>query len=252
MWEEFLGEELTDEILTVHNSHSNNTEDTLRAIKKAKNTRNTSVAREININFCNISEVIEQKAKAAQSLTDPIYNKMFPQLKIDRKITWRLTKLSDDNWILNPLETDISPKVPQGRLSYVILYEDPGSIYCFEHDTIIESEEMKALVTGPINYGHSSLAFIEDQNSAAIFNKGLPLQDRLKRAAKPVLLAGHVNFPNEENPLLGAGTMSSWTLESGHYRPSVSHAVNNRIGHVQKILPMEKFIDVIGGIASKL
>ena len=113
MWEEFLGEDFVDEILTVHNSHPDYVAEPLRTIKKTINSRHTSVTRQININFCNISDVIAQKAQVANNITEPIYNKMLPQLKIERKITWRLTKLSDDNWILNPLESDMTQKYPK-------------------------------------------------------------------------------------------------------------------------------------------
>ncbi|MBK3746134.1 hypothetical protein G3A39_44150 [Paraburkholderia aspalathi] len=140
----------------------------------------------------------------------------------------------------------MSPKIPRGTLSYAILYEDPTSVYCFEHDGLMESRELREHVSGPINYGHSSLGYKPNSNEKALFDRSLPKHKRLELAAKPVLLAGHVKFIGEDSPLMGAGKMTSWTVESGHYRPSVTNAMNNRIGFIKNILPIERFVNVFG------
>jgi hypothetical protein len=38
--------------------------------------------------------------------------------------------------------------------------------------------------------------------------------------------------------------MISWTVESGHYRPTALNAHNNRFGYMKKTLPMDKFQNI--------
>jgi len=62
--------------------------------------------------------------------------------------------------------------------------------------------------------------------------------------AKPVLLAGHLIFGEHEYFSLGGGELILWTVESGHYRPSVQNSHNNRFGYMKKVLPMDKFKNI--------
>ncbi|MGV3344639.1 hypothetical protein ACGVWS_02430 [Enterobacteriaceae bacterium LUAb1] len=186
-----------------------------------------------------INHVIKNKHTASQHLSNPIYNKMFPQLELPKEIIWRLAKLAEDTYILYPIENNRSPKIPSGILSYAILYEDPLSIYCFEHNAVFKRNDLKEQTSSFINFGHSSLGFIKEKH---LFDRSIPANTRLRQAAKPVLLAGHLCFPSHSDPSNGGGTLLSWTTNSGHYRPTDHNALTNRIGFIKDILPIHKFI----------
>lgn len=164
-----------------------------------------------------------------------------PQLKLPEDKIWNLDKITDDSWILNPTQTDsqLSPKIPVGKLSFVVKPDKPENIFCFEHSTIVEDKELRERVADFINYGHSSLANKYD-SIAGVFKNKRYFED----SAHPVILAGHLFFPQEDHPLIGGGTMLSWSRESGHYLPSRENAISNRIGKVEKILPIDLYKEV--------
>jgi insecticidal toxin complex protein TccC len=76
-----------------------------------------------------------------------------------------------------------------------------------------------------------------------MFDPALSIQERLIQASKPVLLAGHIYFTKIPPPQKGTGELISWNINSGHYQPSYNNAVNNRIGFIKKLLPIDKFMN---------
>ncbi|MGV3344640.1 hypothetical protein ACGVWS_02435 [Enterobacteriaceae bacterium LUAb1] len=183
--------------------------------------------------------MLEKKIVDIKNMSTPFYNKKYPQHALPEDMIWHLGMLGEDTYILYPVNNPGPPKIPVGKLSYVILYEDPLSIYCFEHNELLirkmDDENLK-----DFHYGHSSLAFIKD-NKINIFDNNILKQKRLQQAAKPVLLAGHLHFVNCSSPASGGGTMLSWNVKSGHYAPDIQCALNNRIGFIKKLLPDKKF-----------
>lgn len=171
-----------------------------------------------------------------------INNKMYPQLELPKPMIWRISRINHDSWILNPLDNRISPKIPTGKLSFNILHEDPTSVYCFEHDNLFSSGSLREKVTAVENYGHSSLGYIPFENKNFLFDKSVPKEIRYAKAAKPSLLAGHIYFGDDDSPLMGGGVMKHWTNNSGHYRPSIQNAENNRVGFIKTILLFDKFL----------
>lgn len=71
-----------------------------------------------------------------------------------------------------------------------------------------------------------------------MFDQSIPKAERFRQSAKPVLLAGNLNFEMAEYPQLGAGRLISWSVESGHFQPTDKDAVKNRIGFIQQLLPI--------------
>lgn len=185
----------------------------------------------------NIKKTIHKNANEIKGIA-PIYNKLWPQLELPDDIVYRLSLNSKDFYVLhhiNPQE-HFQPKIPTKKYSFVILHEDPTSIYCFSHAELYERSDLMSLAQGHINYGHSSLAFKRE-------DKFIPPLDA-RKMAKPVLLAGHLIFSEHEHFSLGGGEMISWSVDSGHYRPSLKEAHENRIGYVKKLLPMDKFVNL--------
>lgn len=168
----------------------------------------------------------------------PIYNKLWPQLELPTELIYRLVLTCDNLYTLHNINSseNVSHKIPTGKYSFVILLEDPFSVFCFSHTEVFARQELRFRAQGHLNYGHSSLSFISNK----IFSPSLPAA----YMAKPVLLAGHLNFCEHEQLSLGGGGMLSWTVESGHYRPSVLNAHKNRFGYIKKVLPMDKFENI--------
>jgi hypothetical protein len=187
-----------------------------------------------DIQIGNIKRVLEEKIIKIKHIT-PIFNKHWPQLELPIEVIYRLDLVYRDIYLLHNIDSSKkkSPKIPTGKYTFVVLCEDPLNIYCFSHTEVFERPDLRIQAQQHVNYGHSSLAFIPNKQ----FASSVPA----KSMAKPVLLAGHLNFCEHEHFSLGGGTMNSWTVESGHYRPSEKHAYNNRIGYVEKILPIDKF-----------
>ncbi|NIH07078.1 hypothetical protein [Providencia rettgeri] len=185
----------------------------------------------------NIKCNLQEKINTIKNST-PIYNKLWPQLELPTKLIYRLVHANKDLYVLYPIDSlgKSSPKIPTNKYSFVILLEDPLSVYCFSHTEIFERQDLRIQAQGHVNYGHSSLSFIKNKQ----FSPSLPA----KIMAKPVLLAGHLNFCEHEHLSLGGGEMISWTVDSGHYRPSALDAHNNRVGYVKKVLPMDKFKNI--------
>lgn len=181
-----------------------------------------------------IKRALENKIGSIQSATT-IFNKLWPQLELPVDMIYRLNLIYKDFYLLEPLEStgEKSQKIPTNKLSFVILYEDPLSIYCFSHVELYERPDLISLAQNHVNYGHSSLAFIKDKKFGA--------SRQAKDMAKPVLLAGHLYFGEHEHLALNGGGLLSWTVESGHYRPTLNDADKNRIGFIKQYLPMSKF-----------
>lgn len=189
------------------------------------------------IQIQNIKRTLEKKIKDIKNVT-PVYNKLWPQLELPMEMIYRLELIYKDFYVLHPVSPSKkeSPKIPTNKYSFVILHEDPLNVYCFSHTEIYERQDLRTQAQGHVNYGHSSLAFIK--------NKPFSSPSNAESMAKPVLLAGHLNFCEYEHLSLGGGGMISWTVESGHYRPSVKDVHGNRIGYMKKMLPLDKFKNV--------
>uniref|UniRef100_UPI0027D25944 RHS repeat-associated core domain-containing protein n=1 Tax=Burkholderia sp. GbtcB21 TaxID=2824766 RepID=UPI0027D25944 len=187
-----------------------------------------------------IGQALTNQLEASRGLSAPIEPKMFPQLELPPDMIFRLGRIDEDSYLLVPTAAGEVQKIPYGTLSYVIRYEDPLSIYVFEHADLAERKDLtEKVIPGITNYGHSSLAYKEDKPN--MFDQSIPQAERIRQSAKPVLLAGNLNFEMTEYPQLGAGRLISWSVESGHFRPSDRDAAQNRIGFIQQLLPIEKF-----------
>lgn len=180
---------------------------------------------------CNLQEKIDTIKKST-----PIYNKLWPQLELPKELIYRLFLTFDNLYTLHPIDLfgGFSPKIPTSKYSFVILLEDPFSVFCFSHAEVFERQDLRMQAQGHVNYGHSSLSFIKNKS----------FRSSAENMAKPVLLAGHLNFCEHEHLSLGGGGMISWTVESGHYRPTALNAHNNRFGYMKKVLPMDKFQNI--------
>jgi len=198
-----------------------------------------------------LTELMTKKASSRPRKTSPInvagkniellHSGLPPQLKLPEEKIWTLDRIADDSWILNPSQSrsELSPKIPEGKLSFVVSHNDPENILCFEHSAVMEDKHLRERVAGCINYGHSSLANKYDSIVEVFKNR-----NNFEDTAHPVILAGSLSFPNEDNPLIGGGTMLSWSRESGHYLPSYENAIYNRIGEVEKILPIDLYKEI--------
>ncbi|POZ13917.1 hypothetical protein C3Z09_20790 [Lelliottia aquatilis] len=169
-----------------------------------------------------------------------IYNKAYPQLEIPREFIYRLSILDGELYILYPLDESLSPVIPSGKLTIVVLAEEPGCVYAFQHSEILSNAELRNKASGPINFGHSSLAY-KNNGLKMLFESEGTSKNRLSIAAKSVLIAGHAYFPEDDNPILGGGVLIYWNNDSGHYKPTEEEVLNNRAGYLSKILPMSKF-----------
>uniref|UniRef100_A0A9X8YMK4 Uncharacterized protein n=1 Tax=Serratia marcescens TaxID=615 RepID=A0A9X8YMK4_SERMA len=194
------------------------------------------------ISFVDHSEI--DKVLSSQYLAiknrKTIYNKAYPQLEIPRKYIYRLVILDGELYILYPLDESLSPVIPSGKLTIVVLAEEPGCVYAFQHNEIFSDTELRNKASGPINYGHSSLAY-KNNGLEIVFELGDTSINRLSKAAKPVLIAGHAYFPEDDNPVFGGGVLIYWDNDSGHYKPTEEEILNNQTGYLSKILPMSKF-----------
>jgi insecticidal toxin complex protein TccC len=186
-----------------------------------------------------ISQALTSQLEASRNLSAPIEPKMFPQLELPTDLIFQLSRIDEDSYILlSPVGE--SPKIPYGTLSYAIRYEDPLSIYVFEHASLVGRKDLtEKVIAGVTNYGHASLAHKEVKPD--IFDPIIPYAERIRQSAKPVLLAGNLNFEMEEYPQLDAGRLVSWSIESGHFRPTNRDAAQNRVGLIRQLLPIEKF-----------
>ncbi|AIP54860.1 SpvB/TcaC N-terminal domain-containing protein [Burkholderia pseudomallei] len=187
-----------------------------------------------------IGQVLASHLEASRGLSAPIEAKKFPQLELPPDMIFRLGRIDEDSYLLFPTAAGKVQKIPYGTLSYVIRYEDPLSIYVFEHSELAERKDLTEKVIPRLaNYGHSSLTYKEDKPN--MFDRSIPKAERFRQSAKPVLLAGNLNFEMAEYPQLGAGRLISWSVESGHFQPTDKDAVKNRIGFIQQLLPIGKF-----------
>ncbi|MFX2611671.1 hypothetical protein [Enterobacter mori] len=191
------------------------------------------------IQIKNIKHILEEKIKQIQNVTQ-INNKLWPQLELSTEMIYRLDYMYENFHALHPVDSSkqkkTSQKIPTGKYSFVILCEEPFSVYCFSHEEVYACKKLRMQAHMHVNYGHSSLTFIKNKQ----FSRPLLAE----KMAKPVLLAGNLYFGKHEHLALGGGEMISWTVESGHYRPSEKDAYNNRIGYMKKILPIGKFNNI--------
>ncbi|WP_368566194.1 hypothetical protein [Pseudoxanthomonas sp. UTMC 1351] len=169
-----------------------------------------------------------------------IANKAYPQLKLPIDVIYMLERIRWDSYILLPLDPELSPKIPAGKFTFVVLSEAPLDILCFEQDEIWMRKDLRERANGPINYGHSSLAYKE----SGLSDPQVPADQRRANAAKPVMLAGHLYFHEDENPTQGGGALLSWDNNSGHFKPTTEESLGNRIGIVKSLLPAEKFVPI--------
>ncbi|AVI67724.1 hypothetical protein CKQ84_18740 [Shewanella sp. WE21] len=186
-----------------------------------------------------IDEVLKKKHSASQNMVSCARNTMFPQLSIPDDVICTLSKVHNDAYLINPIDGS-DPKIPTGEVVFAILEEDPLTVLCFEKYQIYSRKELADRACGPINFGHSSLAYLN--NSGDILrDSSLSIEEKAARCTKPVLLAGTMCFPKIDNPLKGGGSLLSWSNDSGHFKPTNEHAIKNRIGPVENLLPLDKF-----------
>lgn len=187
-----------------------------------------------------IDKVLREK-----SWLKSIANKAFPQLKLPLDVIYKLERIRSDSYVLLPLDPELSPKIPAGKFTFVVLSEAPLDVLCFEQDEIWTRKDLRERAHGPVNYGHSSLAYKE----GGLSDSRVPFDQRRANAAKPVLLAGHMYFHDDENPIRGGGRLLSWDNNSGHFKPTAEESLGNRMGFVKALLPDEKFIPInlLGG-----
>lgn len=167
-------------------------------------------------------------------------NTMLPQLNLPDDVICTLDRIQHDAYIIHPLNGSI-PKIPEGKVSFVILADDPLRVFCFEHNEVYNRKELRDQASGPINFGHSSLAFKEGGIILAL-NRERPLEERKALSTKSVLLAGTMTFHEHDNPCFGGGELHSWSNDSGHFKPTNEHALQNRLGFVKVLLPMDKYV----------
>ncbi|WP_404992712.1 hypothetical protein [Cupriavidus pauculus] len=130
----------------------------------------------------------------------------------DRAEQWQIFQLqrhSEDQYYLIPTAHG-RPRVPRVHAFYifVILQDDPGRVYCGLAGGLPSQIEFEV-------EGHTSLSM-----------------------RTPVLYAGTIRF--------NQGRLVSWTNGSGHYRPPASLAAVNLIPAVERLLPKEKFQNILG------
>lgn len=122
---------------------------------------------------------------------------------------FQLQRHSEDQYYLIPTAHGRRRVPPlHAFYTFVILRDDPGRVYCGLQGGLPSQIEFEV-------EGHTSLSM---------------------RA--PVLYAGSIQFDR--------GRLVSWTNGSGHYRPPASLATVNLIPAVQRLLPKEKFQDILG------
>ncbi|NCE83800.1 RHS repeat-associated core domain-containing protein, partial [Pseudomonas sp. Q1] len=189
-----------------------------------------------------LNKVLQNKIRDIDGLTTSVYNKLLPQLELPDEFVYRLRVIEEDAYILEPVSIKMPPKIPAGRLSYVVREADPLSVYAFMHDDIERSSALVEMVTPIFNFGHSSLTF-DAQGFRNKFKKPSTMSERqhFARSAHPVLLAGHLYFPEDDNPLTGGGTLRYWDNDSGHFKPTEEDSIKNRVGVVREVLPTRKF-----------
>ena len=186
-----------------------------------------------------ISEILNKKHLATQKLISCARNTMYPQLSIPNDVMCTLSKVHNDGYLINPIDGSI-PRIPTGEVVFAILEEDPLTVLCFEKNEIYSRKELRDRACGPVNFGHSSLAYLNNLGDI-LRDSSLSTEQRAARSTKPVLLAGTMFFPQTDNPLKGGGSLLSWSNNSGHFKPTNDHAIKNRIGPVEKLLPLDKF-----------
>lgn len=186
-----------------------------------------------------IETVIKRKHLEIKSMTSCAKNTLFPQLPLPDDVICTLSKLHKDTYLITPINGDI-PKIPTGNVDFVILAETPLKVLCFEKNEVYSRKELRDRAQGVINYGHSSLAYIDDGIKNA-FDKKYSLEDRIVRSTKPVLLAGTMVFPEHDIPALDGGKLLSWSNDSGHFKPTNEQAIRNRIGPVKDLLSIDKY-----------
>lgn len=186
-----------------------------------------------------ISQVLNNKHLATQKMTSCARSTMYPQLSIPNDVMCTLSKVHNDGYLINPIDGSI-PSIPTGEVVFAILEEEPLTVLCFEKNEIYSRKELRDRACGPINFGHSSLAYLN--NSGDILrDSSLSPEEKAACSTKPVLLAGTMFFPQTDNPIKGGGSLLSWSNNSGHFKPTNEHAIKNRIGPVEILLPLDKF-----------
>ncbi|MFX2610791.1 hypothetical protein [Enterobacter mori] len=162
-----------------------------------------------------IEDIFEARSQMkSRGLESTGYQKPAESWKI-----FELQRIDDNTYYFIPdisVRKKMNPALPKvhGPFLFVIMTASPGQVFC-------------GVDTVPVR---ARPEFYEPNNE--MFEVGGHTSLSMRR---DVLFAGEILFNH--------GMLVKWTNESGHYAPEADLIESNFLPHIQRLLPLDKFID---------